>query len=119
MAWRGLGSSALVAILSLSTSSCSQGISDETFMGMTVCAKVWALDMSFHQYGSSRDYTDEINALVASANEAVALNTDRYGQLALLVNQFKSAVENRDRRQLLDLVAVEGECENLGFGMNE
>jgi len=84
-----------------------------------VCAKVWALDMSFHQYGSSRDYTDEINALVASANEAVALNTDRYGQLALLVNQFKSAVENRDRRQLLDLVAVEGECENLGFGMNE
>jgi hypothetical protein len=55
---------------------------------------------------------------VDAANKAVALDSDRFGQLALLANQFKAAVIAGDRRQLLDLVAVEGECEQLGFGIN-
>jgi hypothetical protein len=111
-------------VIVVGVSSCSgnssyvDSISDESWAGMTVCAKVFALDMLFQEFGSNRDYTQEINEIVEAANDAVELNSDRFGQLALLANQFKAAVIAGDRRQLLDLVAVEGECEQLGFGVN-
>ena len=114
----------LGTVIVLGVSSCSgnssyvDSISDESWAGMTVCAKVFALDMLCQEFGSNRDYTQEINEIVEAANDAVELNSDRFGQLALLANQFKAAVIAGDRRQLLDLVAVEGECEQLGFGVN-
>jgi hypothetical protein len=114
----------LSTVIVVGVSSCSgnssyvDSISDESWAGMTVCAKVFALDMLFQEFGSNRDYTQEINEIVEAANDAVELNSDRFGQLALLANQFKAAVIAGDRRQLLDLVAVEGECEQLGFGVN-
>jgi len=98
---------------------CSNSITDETFAGMTVCAKVWALDIKLQTYGSEEDYANDIQELWLASNDAIKMNSDRYGQLTLLISQFKDAVETGDRRQLLDLVAVQGECENLGFAIND
>lgn len=53
--------------------------------------------------------------LTASAQEAANASSE-YDQLQLLVGKLVYSIEQGDQSAVLDLVAVEGECEQLGFG---
>jgi hypothetical protein len=59
-----------------------------------------------------------IDDIVNYANSAAELNLNKYSQLALLANTFQQSAANGEQRSLLDLVALEGECSNLGLWIN-
>lgn len=58
----------------------------------------------------------EIPRSMQSAANRAADSSSEYDQLRLLVGNMVYAIEQGDSSAVLDLVAVEGECERLGFG---
>jgi len=85
---------------------------------MNACSSVGALDMLLQSKNTNVDYPRMIDDIVSYANNAAELNLNKYSQLALLANTFQQSAANGEQRSLLDLVALEGECSNLGLWMN-
>ena len=85
---------------------------------MNACSSVGALDMLLQSKNTNVDYPRMIDDIVNYANNAAELNLNKYSQLALLANTFQQSAANGEQRSLLDLVALEGECSNLGLWMN-
>jgi hypothetical protein len=61
------------------------------------------------------DYAAILQDIYDASDNAVSYDSERFGQLSLLVNRMKDSIERSDTKVLLDLVAVEGECKNLGY----
>lgn len=97
---------------------CSRSISADFEAGMNACSSVGALDMLLQSKNTNVDYPRMIDDIVSYANNAAELNLNKYSQLALLANTFQQSAANGEQRSLLDLVALEGECSNLGLWMN-
>ena len=106
---------AMPFVLSLTFTSCSPGMSKSTELGIYVCSQIGVIDQFLQEKNTEVDYKELLDALYKYADDAVSFDPDRYGQLHLLVNRFREAVERNDPKGLLSLVAVEGECANLGF----
>lgn len=51
------------------------------------------------------------------AAELAGQQDSQYQQLSLLVGRFRMALDSGDTSAVLDLVAIEGECQQLGHGM--
>ena len=108
-----IGAIAVIGLLMLT--GCSGGMSKSTEFGIKTCAQVGVLDQFMQEKNNTVDYQVMLQDIYDSANEAVAYDPDKFGQLALLVNRMKDSIARGDRKVLLDLVAVEGECKNLGY----
>ena len=52
-----------------------------------------------------------------SAADRAQQQDDKYMQLSIQVGQFEYSMDHNDPSVVLDLVAIEGECEQLGFGV--
>lgn len=106
----------VMAILgALLLTGCGGGMSKSTELGIMVCAQVGVLDQFMQEKNQTVDYQAMLQDIYDAADNAVTFDSDKYGQLSLLVNRMKDSIAREDRKGLLDLVAVEGECRNLGF----
>ena len=106
----------IMAILgALLITGCGGGMSKSTELGIMVCAQVGVLDQFMQEKNQTVDYQAMLQDIYDAADNAVTFDSDKYGQLSLLVNRMKDSIAREDRKGLLDLVAVEGECRNLGF----
>lgn len=106
----------ILAILSaLLLSGCGGGMSKSTELGIMVCAQVSVLDQFMQEKNQTVDYQAILQDIYNAADEALSVDTEKFGQLSLLVNRMKDSIERSDTKFLLDLVAVEGECKNLGY----
>lgn len=103
----------VVALLILS--GCGGGMSKSTELGIMVCAQVGSLDQLMQERNQTVDYQAILQDIYDSADEAVTYDSDKFGQLSLLVNRMKDSIARGDRKVILDLVAIEGECQNLGY----
>ncbi len=103
----------LIGVLLLT--SCSGGMSKSTELGITTCAQVGVLDQFLQEKNGTVDYQSILQDIYQSADNAVSYDSNKFGQLSLLVNRTKDSIERNDSKFLLDLVAVEGECKNLGY----
>ena len=101
--------------LTLLLTGCGGGISKDTELGLTLCVQVGVLDQFMQEKNSTVDYQAMLGDIYSAADNAVEFNPDKYGQLSLLVNRLKDSIERGDRKSILDLVAVENECDNLGY----
>jgi hypothetical protein len=101
--------------LSLFLTGCGGGISEDTELGITLCVQVSVLDQFMQEKNTTVDYQAMLADIYTSADNAVEFNPDKYGPLSLLVNRFKDSIERGDPKMILDLVAVENECDNLGY----
>ena len=54
-----------------------------------------------------------------SAADRAQQQDDKYMQLSIQVGQFEYSMDHNDPSVVLDLVAIEGECEQLGFGKQD
>ena len=105
----------LSIILSLILSGCGGSISKSNELGITVCAQVGVLDQFMQEKNETVDYAAILQDIYDAADNAVSYDSEKFGQLSLLVNRMKDSIERSDTKVLLDLVAVEGECKNLGY----
>jgi outer membrane murein-binding lipoprotein Lpp len=104
----------IISVLLLS--GCSDtGIDKSTELGITVCGQVAVLDQFMQEKNQTVDYQAILQDIYDAADKAVVYDSDKFGQLSLLVNRMKDSIERGDRKVILDLVAVEGECQNLGY----
>ena len=94
---------------------CGGGISKDTELGITVCAQVSVLDQFMQEKNTTVDYQAILGDIYTASDNAVEYNPDKYGQLSLLINRMKDSIARGDQKVILDLVAVEGECDNLGY----
>ena len=100
---------------SLLLGGCAGGISESTELGITVCAQVGVLDQFMQEKDQTVDYAAILQDIYDASDKAVSFDSDKFGQLSLLINRMKDSIERGDTKVLLDLVAVEGECKNLGY----
>lgn len=101
--------------LSLLLTGCGGGISKDAELGLSLCVQVSVLDQFMQQKDTTVDYQAMLRDIYTAADDAVEFNPDKYGQLSLLVNRFKDSIDRGDPKMILDLVAVENECDNLGY----
>jgi uncharacterized lipoprotein YehR (DUF1307 family) len=108
-----------VFTLSIVLTGCgSSTVSKDFEAGMNACAEVGALDRLLQANETEVDYQKMVNYIADNAQEASSLNQSKYSQLALLATIFQDSVNSGNERLLLDLVALEGECSNLGMWAN-
>jgi hypothetical protein len=106
----------IVAILgTLILTSCGGGMSKSSELGITVCAQVGVFDQFLQEKNETVDFQALLQDIYDSADNAVTYDSEKFGQLSLLVNRMKDSIARGDSKVLLDLVAVEGECKNLGY----
>jgi hypothetical protein len=105
----------VVSLLLMLVSGCSKGMSESTKLGIYVCSQVGVIDQFLQEKNTEVNYSDMLATLYKHSDDAVAYDLDRYMQLDLMVDRLKEAVERNDPKVILFLVAVEGECKNLGF----
>jgi len=96
-------------------SGCGGGMNKSTELGITACAQVGVLDQFMQEKNQTVDYQAILQDIYDAADNAVTFDSDKFGQLSLLVNRMKDSIARGDTKVLLDLVAVEGECKNLGY----
>jgi hypothetical protein len=101
--------------LTLLLTGCGGGISKEAELGITVCAQVSVLDQFMQEKNTTVDYQAILGDISAAAGDAVEYDPDKFGQLSLLVNRMQDSIDRSDPKFILDLVAVENECDNLGY----
>ena len=94
---------------------CGGGISQDDELGLTLCVQVGVLDQFMQEKDTTVDYQAMLRDIYTASDNAVEFNPDKYGQLSLLVNRFKDSINRGDPKMILDLVAVENECDNLGY----
>jgi hypothetical protein len=94
---------------------CGGGMSKSSELGIMVCAQVGVLDQFMQEKNQTVDYQAILQDIYDASDKAVEYDPDKFGQLSLLVNRMKDAIARGDKKALLDLVAVEGECRNLGY----
>ncbi len=104
-----------VIALTFLLTGCGGGISEDDELGLTLCVQVGVLDQFMQEKNTTVDYQAMLSDIYTAADNAVQFNSDKYGQLSLLVNRFKDAIDRGDPKVILDLVAVENECKNLGY----
>jgi hypothetical protein len=110
-----------VAVLTsalLSTGCGSSTVSKDFEAGMNACAELGALDQLLQADNAEVDYQKMVTYIADNAQEASSLNQSKYSQLALLATIFQDSVKSGNERLMLDLVALEGECSNLGMWAN-
>jgi hypothetical protein len=110
-----------VAVLTsalLSTGCGSSTVSKDFEAGMNACAELGALDQLLQADNAEVDYQKMVTNIADNAQEASSLNQSKYSQLALLATIFQDSVKSGNERLMLDLVALEGECSNLGMWAN-
>ena len=90
-------------------------MSKSTELGIMVCAQVGVLDQFMQEKNQTVDYQSMLQDIYDASDKAVTFDSDKYSQLSLLVNRMKDSIARGDKKVLLDLVAVEGECKNLGY----
>jgi hypothetical protein len=101
--------------LTLLLTGCGGGISKDAELGITLCVQVSVLDQFMQEKNTTVDYQAMLTDIYTAADNAVRFNPDKYGPLSLLVNRFKDSIDRGDPKVILDLVAVENECDNLGY----
>lgn len=94
---------------------CGGGISKDDELGLTLCVQVGVLDQFMQEKNTTVDYQAMLQDIYTASDNAVEFNSDKYGQLSLLVNRLEDSINRADPKVILDLVAVENECDNLGF----
>jgi hypothetical protein len=94
---------------------CGGGISKDDELGLTLCVQVGVLDQFMQEKDTTVDYQAMLRDIYTASDDAVEFNPDKYGQLSLLVNRFEDSINRGDPKVILDLVAVENECKNLGY----
>ena len=104
-----------VIALTFLLTGCGGGISEDDELGLTLCVQVGVLDQFMQEKNTTVDYQAMLSDIYTAADDAVEFNSDKYGQLSLLVNRFKDSIDRGDPKVILDLVAVENECKNLGY----
>jgi uncharacterized lipoprotein YehR (DUF1307 family) len=102
----------------LSTGCGSSTVSKDFEAGMNACAELGALDQLLQADNAEVDYQKMVTYIADNAQEASSLNQSKYSQLALLATIFQDSVKSGNERLMLDLVALEGECSNLGMWAN-
>ena len=102
----------------LSTGCGSSTVSKDFEAGMNACAELGALDQLLQADNTEVDYQKMVTYIADNAQEASSLNQSKYSQLALLATIFQDSVKSGNERLMLDLVALEGECSNLGMWAN-
>lgn len=102
----------------LSTGCGSSTVSKDFEAGMNACAELGALDQLLQADNAEVDYQKMVTNIADNAQEASSLNQSKYSQLALLATIFQDSVKSGNERLMLDLVALEGECSNLGMWAN-
>ena len=105
----------LVTLVAILLSGCGGGMSKSAELGVTVCAQVGVLDQFMQEKNETVDYAAILQDIYDASDNAVSYDSEKFGQLSLLVNRMKDSIERSDTKVLLDLVAVEGECKNLGY----
>lgn len=105
----------MVLVGTLFLTGCGGGVSKSTELGIMTCSQVGVLDQFLQEKNQTVDYQAILQGIYDSADKAVAYDSDKFTQLSLLVNRLKDSIARGDRKLLLDLVAVEGECKNLGY----
>ena len=91
-------------------------MSKETELGTTVCAQIGVLGQFLQEKHSTLDYQAILNGIYVASDAVIEYNSDKFGQLSLLINWIKDAIGCGDIKGFLDFVAVEGERRNLGYG---
>lgn len=119
--------SLIIGVITLVTlTGCGGGMggSDFTFPpgkeeALMTCASVFALDQIIQGGGENitREQIDTMLTEIPANAQKAATADDQYRQLELLVGTFIDAIKAGDQKAVLDLVAVEGECDQLGMGM--
>ena len=108
----------LLSVLALPLVSACGGSSVDDLVsdkGFATCVTVYAVDQMIQAKDSPDLVWTAIGEMERTSEEAA--NSDpKYDQLALMVRQFKRGLEAGDPESMLDLVALEMECEQLGFG---
>ena len=84
-----------------------------------VCGITGAIDMILQEQ-QQEPATDEQRARfrqmlteMEDASQRAAKAADQFQQLEFLASRFVNAVETGDPEGLMDLIALEGECENI------
>jgi|LakMenE18May11ns_1017448.scaffolds.fasta_scaffold9744569_2 hypothetical protein len=109
----------VILISSLLSTGCgSSTVSKDFEAGMNACAELGALDQLLQADNTEVDYQKMVTYIADNAQEASSLNQSKYSQLALLATIFQDSVKSGNERLMLDLVALEGECSNLGMWAN-
>ncbi len=108
----------IAGVLLVGCSSQAAGSEDAMF----ACASTYALDQSIQAVMGGQAPNPEaaqtlMSSMQVSADDAARANAE-YGQLALLVAKFVRSIEQRSEEAAIDIVAIEGECEQLGFGID-
>lgn len=116
---RSIFSTVVIITLSLLSTGCgSSTVSKDFEAGMNACAELGALDQLMQANNTAVDYQKMVTYIADNAQEASSLNQSKYSQLALLATIFQDSVKSGNERLMLDLVALEGECSNLGMWAN-
>ena len=116
---RSIFSTVVIITLSLLSTGCgSSTVSKDFEAGMNACAELGALDQLMQANNTEVDYQKMVTYIADNAQEASSLNQSKYSQLALLATIFQDSVKSGNERLMLDLVALEGECSNLGMWAN-
>ena len=113
--FRGVKLVAMTLAGVLMLTGCGGGMSKSNELGIMVCAQVGVLDRFMQEKNQTVDYQSILQGIYDASDNAVEYDSDKFGQLSLLVNRMKDAIARGDNKVLLDLVAVEGECKNLGY----
>ena len=109
----------MILTLSLLSTGCGGSTVSKDFeAGMNACAELGALDQLLQANNTEVDYQKMVTFIADNAQEASSLNQSKYSQLALLATIFQDSVKSGNERLMLDLVALEGECSNLGMWAN-
>ena len=116
---RTISSTFMILTLSLLSTGCGGSTVSKDFeAGMNACAELGALDQLLQANNTEVDYQKMVTFIADNAQEASSLNQSKYSQLALLATIFQDSVKSGNERLMLDLVALEGECSNLGMWAN-
>lgn len=83
-----------------------------------VCALAFVFDQAVQAQGEGfiPERIATIPDEMVDAARKASRSSATYEQLDVLVGNFAFALENADPSAVLDLVAIEGECQQLGFG---
>ncbi|MFM7597054.1 MAG: hypothetical protein ACKO70_01580 [Actinomycetota bacterium] len=80
-----------------------------------VCGYTYVVDQSIQEKsGDPEKMRETIQSLPEAAFRAAQADA-KYEQLSILTENFAAAVDQGDSRMLFELIAVEGECEQLGL----
>jgi hypothetical protein len=90
-------------------------VSEETKLGVMACAEIGVLDRFLQEKNNTVNYSEIVTNIVNYADKAAGGNLDKYGQLQVLVHNMQDSLERGDEKSIMQLIAVEGECSNLGF----